>query len=97
MVDRALEKAGEQKVVDYATAKGCLVLKLNVIGRRGWPDRLFLFKSKVFFIEFKREGEEVNKLQQEIHARIRQHGLQVFVVDSWTDGIDTISNLTKED
>lgn len=91
-----LEKVSEQKVVDYAVKKGCLVLKLNVIGRRGWPDRLFIFKGKVFFIEFKRQGEMPGKLQEIIHGRIREHGVEVHVVDSWSAGIDVVHNLTTE-
>jgi hypothetical protein len=92
-----LEKVGEQKVVDYAVAKGCLVLKLNVLGRRGWPDRLFVHKGKVFFIEFKRAGEPPSKLQSVIHDRIRKHGISVYVFDNWSRGIDLVHSLTKED
>jgi hypothetical protein len=95
-VPTEVERKGEQKVVDYAVAKGCLILKLNVFGRRGWPDRLFIYKGKVFFVEFKRVGEEPSKLQQEIHARIRQHGVTVYNVDKWADGIDIVGSITKE-
>jgi hypothetical protein len=92
-----LEKVSEQKVVDYAVARGCLVLKLNVLGRRGWPDRLFIFKGKVFFIEFKRAGEKPGKLQEVIHGRLKQHGAMVYVVDSWSRGIELVNDLTQED
>jgi hypothetical protein len=90
-----LEKVGEQKVVNFATSNGCLVLKLNVLGQRGWPDRMFIYKGKVFFIEFKQVGLEPNKLQSEIHARIRQHQIDVHVIDNWSDGIEIISQITK--
>jgi len=91
-----LEKIDEQKVVSFAESKGFMVLKLNVLGRRGWPDRLFVYKGKVFFIEFKRVGEEPAKLQQEIHARIRSHNIDVHVVDNWADGSDIIRKVAKE-
>jgi hypothetical protein len=91
-----LEKIDEQKVVSFAESKGFMVLKLNVLGRRGWPDRMFVYKGKVFFIEFKRAGETPAKLQQEIHARIRSHNVDVYVVDNWADGSDIIRNVAKE-
>jgi hypothetical protein len=92
-----LEKVTEQTVVDYAVAHGCLVLKLNVTGRRGWPDRMFIYKGKVFFIEFKRTGEKPSKLQEEIHARLRQHEIAVYIVDSWSRGINLVSHITQTD
>lgn len=90
------ESFAETKVSEFAIAKGMLVLKLNVVGRRGWPDRLFIHKGIVFFIEFKRQGEQPSKLQEAIHARIKQHGVRVYVVDSWAHGIDLISSIAKE-
>jgi hypothetical protein len=92
-----LENVTEQKVVDYAASRGCLFLKLNVIGRRGWPDRLFIFRGRTFFIEFKRAGEKLTKLQEIVHERIRAHGAEVYVVDSWSGGISLVYRITSED
>ena len=91
-----LEKIDEQKVVSFAESKGFMVLKLNVLGRRGWPDRLFLYKGAIFFIEFKRVGEQPEKLQQEIHARIRRNNIDVYIIDNWTDGSHLISKIAQE-
>ena len=91
-----LEKIDEQKVVSFAESKGFMVLKLNVLGRRGWPDRLFLYKGAVFFIEFKRTGEQPEKLQQEIHARIRRNNVDVYIIDNWTDGSQLISKIAQD-
>jgi hypothetical protein len=66
----------------YAGTKGMLSLKLNVRGRVGWPDRLFIYKGKVFFIEFKAPGEVPRKVQTYIHNMIKSHYIEVFVVDS---------------
>jgi|SRR5580765_470291 hypothetical protein len=76
----------ENKTVTYAESAGMMVLKLNVVGRRGWPDRLFVYKGRAFFIEFKKVGEKPTKLQEAIHARIRGHGIRVYVVNNWPDG-----------
>ena len=91
-----LENVTENKVTDYAVERGCLFLKLNVIGRRGWPDRLFIFRGKTFFIEFKRLGEPPTKLQKEIHGRIRAHGVEVYVVDNWSDGFSLVYRITQD-
>jgi hypothetical protein len=91
-----LERVDEQKVVNFAESKGFIVLKLNVMGRRGWPDRMFLYKGAIFFIEFKRIGEEPNKIQLEIHARIRRHNVNVYTVDNWADGANLIGKIAKE-
>lgn len=83
-----LEVKIEEKVVEYAVVKySCMVLKLNVWGRRGWPDRLFLLPGpKMIFIEFKRASEEPRKLQEYVHGRLRALGFRVEVVDNVSDG-----------
>lgn len=90
-----LERAIEEVVVDYATNKGVLYLKLNVLGRRGWPDRIFVANGRVLFVEFKAPGEEPRKLQEEIHARLRRARCPVAVVDSVESGIAAIEDLTS--
>jgi hypothetical protein len=89
-----LESTVEVKTTEYAQNKGCLVIKLNILGRRGWPDRLFIYKGQVLFIEFKRQGEQPRKLQVAIHGRIRSHGINVDVVDTLQQGIATIDHFT---
>lgn len=57
-------------------------LKLNLQGRRGWPDRLILWEGGNFlFIEFKRPGEAPRKLQLYIHQLLRDIGFEVQVHD----------------
>lgn len=85
----------EYKVTEYAGQLGCLVLKLNVIGRVGWPDRVFIYHKRLLFIEFKRPGEKARKIQGYIHECIRKHGFPVKVVDSVAYGCGVIDSLTK--
>jgi len=90
MSDRPVESWVEQKVVEYATLRGMLTLKLNVKGRIGWPDRIFMFKGKVFFVEFKREGEKPRKAQEYVHKIIRDQEVSVYVVDDVNKGKELI-------
>lgn len=93
-----LENAIETKVTIYARERGCLALKLNVLGFRGWPDRLYIYHGpKVMFIEFKRLGEKPRKLQEYIHATLRKYGCRVEVVDNELDGRAAIDDFTKGD
>jgi hypothetical protein len=90
-----LERETETKVSEYAEALGCLVVKLNLIGRIGWPDRMYLYMGKVLFIEFKRKGEEPEKIQLWTHGQIRKHKFKVVVVDNIPDGKVHINELVS--
>lgn len=59
-----------------------MTIKLNLRGRRGFPDRLVLWEGGgILFIEFKRKGEEPRKLQEVIHEQLRAMGFIVEVHD----------------
>lgn len=84
------EKTVEQHVCDYAKASGCLVLKLNVKGQVGWPDRLFIYQGKVLMIEFKRPGQVPTPIQQYVHNQLKGAGAQVEVIDNVSQGKELI-------
>jgi len=88
-----IESHTEEIVSIYAEARGCLQVKLTILGRVGWPDRLYLYKGKVLFIEFKRLGEKPKKIQLWMHSKIISHGFQVVVVDTISEGKDYIDGL----
>lgn len=90
-----LERKIENNVSGYAKGKGCLSLKLNVIGQIGWPDRLYLFRGRVLFIEFKGPGESPRAMQLWVINKIREHGFQVEVVDSVEVGRSLIDKFTE--
>ena len=81
-----LEKKIEGSVVDYAKRKGMYVRKFTSPQRRGAPDRLFAFKGRIFWIEFKSEKGVLSKLQAAEHREMRKHGLTVYVCNSVTQG-----------
>jgi hypothetical protein len=92
-VKRPLERDLERKISLYAEKKGCLGLKLNVTGQRGWPDRLFMYEGNVLFVEFKRPGEKPTLHQVWMHERIRAYGGTVVIIDDPVQGMKVIDEL----
>jgi hypothetical protein len=93
-----LEKQIEAKVCDYAKTKGMMVYKFTSPARAAVPDRLFILNGRVFFIEFKREGQKATPAQEREHHRLRQQLINVFVVDNVDAGkecIDTMCGLIE--
>ena len=92
-----LEKDIEREVSDYAMQKKCMVLKLNVWGRVGWPDRLFIYPiRRLVFIEFKLPGQKPRKIQEYIHGKLREYGFWVVTVDNIVHGKGVIDLLTGD-
>jgi len=82
-----LEKQIESAVCDYAKSKGLLVYKFTSPNRMAVPDRLFICPDgRIFFCEFKREGQKPTPAQDREHTRLRQHKVNVFVIDNVTEG-----------
>lgn len=71
----------------YARDHGVEAIKLNGMGKRSLPDRMFLGnRGRKVFIEFKRAGEKPTPLQLHCHKRWKELGHQVYVVDNVADG-----------
>ena len=89
-----LESAIERRVVRWAEKQDIIVWKLNVIGRRGLPDRMFILppgsSHSIIFIEFKRRGEKARKLQEWIHNRLRERGVPCLTTDNAHEAIEFI-------
>ena len=87
MDKRPLERAVEQNCLNFAKALGVTIAyKMNGLGMRSWPDRMFLYKGRVLFIEFKRLGEKPTPKQALMHERLKSEGFHVFVVDNVAQG-----------
>lgn len=62
---------------------GGSIRKLSWIGRRGAPDRLVWWPGPdLYFIEMKSPGKKPTKQQEREHARLREDGFQIAVIDS---------------
>jgi hypothetical protein len=82
-----LEKQIETKVCEYAKTKNVLAYKFTSPARAAVPDRLFVVPDgRMFFCEFKREGFKPTPAQEREHTKLRQHKVNVFVVDNVEQG-----------
>jgi len=91
-VAKALEKKHEDDFVNYALYEfNILALKMEIRGRRNYPDRQVLCgDGYIFFIEFKREGEKPNKGQLSRHKKLRARGYRVYVCDNLQSAKDAL-------
>ena len=92
-----LEKDIERKVCEYARSKGCLAYKFTSPNRAAVPDRLFIFKKMVWFIEFKAPGKQATVPQQREHSILATHFIDVFVIDDVEKGKLCIDMMMAEE
>lgn len=86
---KPLESTIENAVVDYAKAppRNCIVRKMNGLGFRSWPDRLFITpKGRHFYIEFKRDGEVPTAGQDDFIEGLVARGVDAVWCDNAADG-----------
>ena len=88
------ESTIEAVVCAYAKSKGCLTLKLSGQNQKGQPDRMFLHKGRVLFIEFKAPGNQLTALQARWLDRLANHGFHTACCDDIADGNRLIDLLT---
>ncbi|MFC9755175.1 VRR-NUC domain-containing protein [Streptomyces sp. NPDC056921] len=75
------ERDIEGYLLAQCRAHGLLCLKFVSPARRGVPDRIVVAPRGTVFVEVKRPGGQLRKLQQRTHAKLRDHGAEVHVVD----------------
>ncbi|MGI9570246.1 MAG: VRR-NUC domain-containing protein [Desulfobulbia bacterium] len=79
-----LEKSIEKRCRLYVRRCGGWLVKLTWI--KGIPDRMVLLPGGViFFVEFKRPGEKLRKLQDYRRKQITKMGFTCLVLDSYED------------
>lgn len=64
MNNKELELELEKKCVHFARENGYVSMKIEKNGHKGIPDRLFIGKNRIYFIEFKKSGGGVVSKQQ---------------------------------
>jgi len=72
--------------VRYARRCGMMLEKFVSPGTRGVPDRILCGNAQVAFIEYKAPGQQPEGHQRRDHARRREAGLVVYVVDDKVEG-----------
>ena len=81
-IKRAREKReceDEDKFVRWARREGCICLKLNLSGRRDWPDQWVIGDRTDMLIEFKRKGKKPTEKQAILHAALCARKPVVYV------------------
>lgn len=93
---RELENKLEERCVAKVEALGGLALKLGLKGVRGFPDRTVLLpdnigkhavsRSRIFFVELKREAVGVVSAQQaKWRRKLEAMGFHVYLIDNDAD------------
>ena len=81
-----LESALERRVVKYARTLGIESIKLNLHGRRDWPDRMFFPRGgRPVLFELKRVGKEPRPGQLRVIRWLKKLGYEVYVIDTFTE------------
>ena len=80
---RMKESVVEAALVERARALGGIAMKFTSPGRNGVPDRIVILPGgRLVFVELKGHGGRLSPGQVREHARLRELGQVVVVVDS---------------
>lgn len=80
----------EKKICDHAKLRGWLVFKAT--GSKGIPDRIMHKDGKTIYIEVKRTGGKLSKLQEITIKRLNDTGIPATVVYSVEEGVDYVDS-----
>lgn len=87
------EKLIEKKLVKAVSSMGGLALKFFSVWFTGVPDRIVLMPDgRIYFVELKTTGKELQPRQVIVIALLRRLGFKVYVIDD-VCGLD---NFLKE-
>ena len=74
----------EEKCVRLARKNGFVSMKIEKNGHKGVPDRLFIGKNRIYFIEFKKPGGGVVSRQQLFwHNFLKSNGIEAYFCDNF--------------
>ena len=92
------EKTIEQNLVNKVKDAGGFAPKFMSPGMDGMPDRIVLMPGgRVAFVEVKAPGKKPRPLQERRHARLRQLGFQVYILDGIEEIDKIIDQIREED
>ena len=94
MLEKDIEKYFRHKLID----QGCLVFKFVSPGSVGVPDRIVISKTgKVYFVELKRPGGKVRKLQILCMQKLRKHNVWAVVISAKAEVDDFCKLVIRND
>ena len=85
----------ERQVTKYAKDNDMFAVKMVSVNNAGLPDHMYLYNGVCFFIEYKKPGGRLRKLQNAKIALIRKQGFEVFVIDNVETGKDVINAIVE--
>lgn len=89
----------ESKVEEHLNKRAeeidALCLKFVSPQCSGVPDRIFIYKGHVTFIELKAPGKKPRKLQEKVIGNMKKHGANVVVLDTQKKIDDFITTLQE--
>ena len=60
--------------------------KMNGMGNRSWPDRMYIGPNKVLFVEFKKPGGEATEIQENRLKQLKMMGHAAVMIDDVAHG-----------
>lgn len=72
----------EKYLTKKCRARGYGCLKFTSPGTNGVPDRIIIANGRILFVETKRAGGKLRRLQEEITGEMRRQGADVRVADT---------------
>jgi hypothetical protein len=84
VVKAPLERELEKHFAKEIKRLGLMTLKLQIMGRRGWPDRLVVHNGVVYLAELKTETGELSPLQESTFAKLKARGVSVVILRTKT-------------
>ena len=87
-MERAAEATLEKRVTQWCVEQGVMTFKFTPAGRRGWPDRQFIFQGRVCFIEFKAVKERPKALQLHCIELLNDAGIPAIYTSSYAESIE---------
>jgi hypothetical protein len=76
-----LERDIERYFREQCRKNGFLCLKFVSPARNGVPDRIVVTQAETVFVELKKPGGSLRKIQRVMHSKLRRYGAVVHVVD----------------
>lgn len=84
-----LEREVESHLLARCRQMGFLCMKFTSPGRSGVPDRVVVTPMGTVFVETKRPGGKLSRLQEVVTEKMRRAGAEVHVVGS-VAGVDEL-------
>ncbi len=88
----------EEAYCKHARRRKCKALKLIFLNKKGFPDRTTLCPgSRLFFIEFKREGKKQSATQILVQKLLESFGFEYYVCDEIGQAENILDNFLAFD